>query len=362
VKPTTQIADYLVIGQGLAGTLLAHFLIKKGQRVIVADHFHTGAASKIAAGLINPVTGKRQVKSWRIVELLPEAAATFAELENLLNIKINHPRRLIRVLKNAGEENTWLARSADPSYQSYFLENADASEFEGSTHDFFAFGELQKCSQNDLATLLAAYRGYLESRGILLSEKIDYQSFTFENELVFYKNFQFKNVVFCEGAAAVHNPFFNYLPFQISKGEALIIEIPDAGFSKIFKHGIAIVPLENNRYWVGSTNSWDLPDDLPSENAKKELLQSLHEILKIPFKVVEHKAAFRPTVLDRRPLLGRHPEFSNLFIFNGLGTKGASLGPLFAKKMAAFLIENKPLDAEVDVGRFKRSMRVDEGV
>ena len=134
----------------------------------------------------------------------------------------------------------------------------------------------------------------------------------------------------------------------------MIIEIPDAGFAKIFKHGIAIVPLENNRYWVGSTNSWDLPDDLPSENAKKELLQSLREILKIPFKVVEHKAAFRPTVRDRRPLLGRHPEFSNLFIFNGLGTKGASLGPFFAKKMSAYLVENAPLDAEVDVERFKR--------
>lgn len=321
---------------------------------MVIDNHHAGAASKIAAGLINPVTGKRQVKSWRIDELLPAAADTFAELESLLKIKISHPRRLIRVLKNAGEENTWLGRSADPAYQAYFLENADASEFEDSLHDFFAFGELQKCSQNDLGTLLAAYRAYLENRGMLLSEKVDYPAFTFENELIFYKNFQFKNVVFCEGAAAVHNPFFNYLPFQISKGEALIIEIPTANFSKIFKHGIAIVPLQNHRYWVGSTNSWDLPDDLPSENAKKELLQSLHDILKIPFKVVDHKAAFRPTMRDRRPLLGRHPSFPNLFIFNGLGTKGASLGPFFAKKMTAYLVENAPLDAEVDVARFKR--------
>lgn len=51
--------------------------------------------------------------------------------------------------------------------------------------------------------------------------------------------------------------------------------------------------------------------------------------MKIPYNVVEHKAGVRPSVSDRRPVLGPCKDYEQLVVFNGLGTKGVSLAPFF---------------------------------
>ncbi len=344
--------DFIIVGQGLAGTLMAHFLQKNNKSVLVIDPGEGGRATDVAAGIINPITGRRYVKSWRVDELIPFARETYRELEVQLEVSIFHQRNIIRTLFNAREENDWLLRTAEPGYGRYMPDRADLGEYARHTVLAYGYGEVRYSAQVDIGLLASAYRDYLEKNDCLLPEKLDYREIRLEGGKVSYKGRQAGTMIFCEGSAAVHNPFFNFLPFGGAKGEVLIIKIPDASFDKILKHRVFIVPLADNTYWVGSTYGWKYEDNQPTAEGHRFLMDRLKEVLAVPFEVIEHRAAIRPTVKDRRPFLGLHPEFMQLAIFNGLGTKGASLGPFFAHHMSEFLLKGKPLDQQVSIGRF----------
>lgn len=345
--------DYIIVGQGLAGTMLAHNLMSKGQKVVIIDNNTEGASSKIAAGVINPITGRRIVKSWRIDKMLPFAFDTYQSLENQYDINIFNDYTILRTFKNAADENEWLLRSQWDEYKHFCASKADPSVFETKINPFFGYGEIQKAAQIDVPFLIEFFQKKWLSEGILVHDSMDYNALILNECLIEYKNFGASKIIFCEGARGVQNAFFDWLPFNIDKGELLIVKIPNAGFNKIFKNNISIVPLkEKDHYWVGATNEWNSPNDLPSEAKKQLIIKELQEILTIPFEVIDHKAAFRPTVKDRRPFIGFHPVFPQLLIFNGFGTKGASLIPFWANHLVEVLLKDVTMDSEVSIKRF----------
>jgi glycine oxidase len=338
----------------LAGTMLAQNLIANGQNVRIIDNHNEGASSKIAAGVINPITGRRIVKSWRIDELLPMAIEIYKAIENQYDIHIFNDYNIVRTFKNAADENEWLLRSQWVEYKPFCVEKTGPSVFGDKIKPFYGYGEIQKTAQIDLPFLIDFFQKKWINEGILSHELIDYDVLILNKGSVIYKDFEASKIIFCEGARGTKNAYFDWLPFNIDKGELLIVRIPNANFKKIFKNNISIVPLrEKDLYWVGATNEWNSPDDLPSEAKKQLIINELHDILTIPFEVIEHKAAFRPTVKDRRPFIGFHPKFPQLGIFNGFGTKGASLIPFWSNHFVEVLLEEVVLDKEVDINRFE---------
>lgn len=345
--------DYLIVGQGLAGTLMAYFLEKAGQKIKVISQDQINAASKVAAGIINPITGRRYVKSWKVDHLIPFAKSTYQQMEKELDIRFYEERNILRTLFNSREENDWLLRTGEENYQKYMLEKANLGNYNQFSTAAFSYGEVQHSAQVTIATLVDRYRLYLKEKQLLIEKQFEYSALDTSNSTISYKEWSAKNIIFCEGHQAVQNPMFNYLPFIGAKGEVLIVKIPEVNFNKILKHRVFIAPLANDHYWVGSTYDWNIEQDQPSEQGKSFLRNRLEDVLEVPFEVIEHKAAIRPTVKDRRPFLGVHPEWSQVYIFNGLGTKGASLGPYFAQHMANYLINGIDLDQEVDIQRFE---------
>lgn len=344
--------DYIIVGQGIAGTMLDFFLRQHGCTVGVIDDAYPRAASQVAAGLINPVTGRRYVKSWRIDELLPVARQTYRALEEQLGVSIYQELNVIRSLFNHREENDWLARTGEPGYEPYMLEETDLGPYGELTEPVFSYGEVRQCAQVDLAGLTRAYRARLADEERLKEAAFNYEQLEVVGEEITYQDWRANAVIFCEGAKGIHNPFFNYLPYRGAKGEVLIVHIPGAGFEKAFKHRVFIIPMGAERYWIGATYDWKYADDSPTEAGRSFLEEHLQDILKTPFKVLKHQAAIRPTVKDRRPFLGRHPHYTNLVLFNGLGTKGTSLAPFWARHLVEYLLDDQPLDPAVDIGRF----------
>ncbi|HMQ48768.1 MAG TPA: FAD-binding oxidoreductase [Saprospiraceae bacterium] len=347
--------DYIIVGQGIAGTLLAYFLRQRGKTVLVMDSNEPNASSKIAAGIINPITGRKYVKSWRIDTLLPVAVETYRELENLLRMELFLQRPIIRTLFNHGEENDWLARTGDAAYQPYMADRANIGLYAETTHPAHAYGEVLHGGQVRMGALIAAFREMLIEEHAYWEETFDFALLEWpESGAVVYQNIQAQQIVFCEGYRGKDNPFFQYLPFRGAKGEVLIVKIPGIQYEKILKHQVFIVPLaQPEQYWIGSTYQPEL-DATPNPATRHWLESRLKEVLKVPFEVLTHQAAIRPTVKDRRPFLGIHPQFPQLAIFNGLGTKGASLGPYWAKHMADFLSGELILDSEVAIDRFAK--------
>ena len=187
-----------------------------------------------------------------------------------------------------------------------------------------------------------------------MEEFFDSGYIEFFEDSIQYKNIQAKNIIFAEGFGLHKNPFFNYLPLDGTKGELFIIKAPKLDLDVIVNTSVFILPLGGDLFKVGATYNWQDKTDLPTEEGKKELLERIKEILLCDFEIVKHFAGVRPTVKDRRPLIGTHHERKSLHILNGLGTRGVMLGPAMAKALFDKIENNTPLSPEIDIKRFHK--------
>lgn len=293
------------------------------------------------------------MKSWRIEDLVPFARQLYRQLEQELEIHFYHERPLVRTLFNRGEENNWQARLLDDTYQDYYHEPPRLGNITELTEPAFSYLEVTQTAQVTIGVLVDALKAKRKSEGRFLEEAFVPEQLVIREKDVQYGELTADRILFCEGWRARFNPWFSNLPYGGNKGEVLLIRLPDAQLEQMFKHRIFIVPFTGDLYWVGSTSENQFASEEPTPEGKAYLQARLEEVLRSPYELVDHRAAIRPTVKDRRPILGLHPQHPQLGIFNGLGTKGASLAPFWAKHFAIFLAFNKELDFAVDIQRFK---------
>ena len=340
-----------IIGQGIAGTLLAWALRQRGAQVTIADGNLPGSASTVAAGIINPVTGKRYVKSWRFDAFFPVARATYQALEQELGVSIWHEQPIVRLLATAEEANDWSLRCGQSAYVDFLRELPDGGAWQSFVPPGFRFGLIRQAARVTFAPLLSAFREQFRQEGFFLEKNLDYQDI---EQLTSTHD----RVIFCDGYRSAAHPLWSYLPWRPAKGEALLIrfsqDLPAAELHEMLKKTTLVVPLGDGLFWAGASYQWYFPDLHPSVGEGDLLLQNLRSMLAVPFEVVGHVAGVRPTVQDRRPFLGWHPEQPKVGIFNGLGTKGALLAPYWAAHFAEHILDGTPLDAEVDVRRAVR--------
>lgn len=346
-----QKVDYILSGQGIAGTLLAFHLKNAGKKIAVFDPA-TPNASSVSAGIINPITGRKFVKSWMIDTFLSQAIIDYQALEKMLNISILQSQSLFRTFSNPEEENDWLSRSADPKYFPFIRQYPQINPIHLTLQTPLGYGEVNHAFKVKVPELLTAFRNQLLLAKEFFEEKLDHRQLIFEPNKIIYQNLIADKIIFCEGAAHIHNPFFNPPLIIPNKGQLFIVHIPNGTIDRIVKQSIFFVPLGNDRYWVGSTNERQFDTDKPTPEGYDFLQQKLKSLLKIPFHIEQHLSGLRATVKDRRPILGIHPENPAIAIFNGMGTKGASLAPYWAKILTQHLIDQSPIPSEVNLQRF----------
>lgn len=342
---------YLIVGQGIVGTNLGIHLENNGHSVYFVDNNHQSAASKVAAGLINPVTGKRIVKSWLIDTLLPYSLEFYIKLENQFDQKLVYPFNIIRLVQNQMEENDWHARTSVKDLQQYVLENFSTNDIE-KINIPFSNGFITNSYRIDIQLIIEYYNLILKQKERIFQGQFEYNEIEFKNKYVYYHDNKYDGIIFCEGAKMIENPFFNYLPLKPTKGEALIIDYEDV-ITNIIKNKTALIPINDNHYWIGGTNDWNIEDENPTEEKKNLMIEEWSLILKQSFNVRFHKAAIRPATKDRFPFIGVHPKYDNLFIFNGFGTKATLMSPYFANQFVDFLTNNTSLLPEINCNRFK---------
>lgn len=353
----TKKANYIIVGQGLAGTVLTHTLLKQNKSVVVIDLPSISMASRVAAGLWNPVVFKRLVKSWMADELLDCMDVFYPEIELLLNEKFYFKKQILKPFSEEQEKVLWLKKTNEEIGK--YLNNSIYADFlTDIIQNPIGTAEVLNAGNIDTNVLLNASYAYFKSKQMMVEEAFDYTGLVLTEDSVIYKGIVAEKAIFCEGYKCVDNSYFGWLPFKLTKGETLTVRIPllhQKGLpSKVINKGVFVLPLGNSLYKVGATYEWDDLTDLPTEKGRLFLIEQLNKLLKVPFEIVEHKAGIRPTVSDRRPLIGLHPEHSMLGVFNGLGTKGVMLAPYFAKQFVDFLENGTPLNNEVDIVRFKK--------
>ncbi|WP_181309058.1 FAD-binding oxidoreductase [Rufibacter sp. XAAS-G3-1] len=346
------IYDYLVVGHGLAGAILTCFLEKAGKTVLVFDAPKANSASRVAAGLINPVAGKRFAKSWQVDAFLPAAAAFYQEMEERYQTELFHRKPILKLFSTPEEQNNWMGKSTDAAWEGYIETTHLQLPPSEDVHQELGGLLIQQGGYVALRTFLDIREKDLRNRERFRPEAIDFTQLQLLPDGVRYGDVQAKRIIFCEGAGGARNPFFSWLPFSLNKGEILDINVPDFAASYIYNKAVYVVPLGQHRYRVGATYNWRNLEEELSADAKEELTAKAQDILKKPFTVEKQYVGTRPAVRDRKPLIGLHPEAPQVGIFNGMGSKGVLMAPLLAQQFLAALEQQTPLWPEVSIARY----------
>lgn len=343
--------DYIIVGSGLAGIAFSEIALQNNKTILVVNN-QSQNSSRIAGGLYNPVILKRFSEVWQAEEQLELLYNFYANLEKKLQIKLDYKLPLLRKFYSVEEQNNWFTASDKPNLSKFLSTNLITKKW-NSIPSPFNFGEVLYSGYVDTNLLVDSYKEFLINQNAYLEDTFDYSNLIIENDFVVYKNLKAKGIVFAEGFGMLLNPFFNKLPLDGTKGELLLIKAPNLNLDVIMKSSIFVIPIGNDLYKVGATYNWEDKTNIPTEAAKKELIDNLKELITCDFEVIEHYAGVRPTVKDRRPLVGTHPVHKNLHVLNGLGTRGVMLAPAMATSLFNHIENQIPLDKNIDILRIK---------
>ena len=343
----------IIIGAGIAGIALARHLDKRQIPFEVIDSGEN-YSSRIAAGLINPMVFRRMAKSWRVDEFLPYANEFYMEATKDWGQTYFHALPIRRAFAHQQEVDFWIKKQAFTEYQTYLKPLNEADLNNQDVINTFGTGEVLNSGYVSTKILLDDAFTWLKNTNRLRLEKIQYADIDPENSS--YKGELFSKIIFCEGYHGLENPWFNYLPLQATKGETLTITSDTISRTESLNRKCFILPVQNNVYRIGATYSWDNPTLHTTPEAREELIELAKQLTKSEFEVIDQSAGIRPTVLDRRPLMGKHPNFDSLYIFNGLGTKGYLMAPLLAQEMTDYMLDEKLLDKEIDIQRYQKRL------
>lgn len=344
-------ADYIIVGQGLAGSCLAEALMHEKQTVVVFGSAQKKASSEVAAGLYNPITGKKMVLTWNAQKLFPFLIDYYSRVEKELNTTILYPNKIYRPFSDIHTQNDFWAKSTSESNE--FAEAESNNEaFSPYIHNPFGGISTKMSGYVDVKTFLHAVKGKLLKCDSFRDETLDYNSLAFADTYVEYKDVRAKKIIFAEGYHNRSNPYFNWLPVNGMKGDVITLQIEDYPLTEVVNKHFFIIPLPNGTYRMGSSYIRTFDDDLPTENGLKEILEGANTILKKPFVLINQQAGIRPVVPDHRPIVGVHPEQPLAIVLNGLGTKGVSLAPFASAELVKFLLSGQEIEQSISVNRF----------
>ncbi len=347
--------DYLIVGSGIAGSLMAYELMKAAQQVHVLSDEIRPTSSQVAGGMFNPVTGKHLAKTWLADEIFPFLKTYYSELERNLggNCHFFHRTGVFRPYINEQQKLQFQQAIQKHEIGKYVTDTFYDKQVESVVRQQLGGLYTADAGWVDVPELVRSVREYLIASGNYSAGVFDYPALQIEENCVSYKEFKARRIIFCEGFYATQNPYFNWLPFNPVKGETLLVNLNEAyPVSQIINQGTWIIPIGEASCRLGATYSWHELDFNPTEKAKQDLQGRVSRFFVPTYQLVKQQAGVRPSTTDRRPFLGKHPQYDNLFIFNGLGTKGVSLAPYFARQFREFLVHEKEINSETTIERF----------
>lgn len=339
-------APILIIGQGLAGTALAWRLRERNAPFVIVDPNQAGTCSKIAAGLVTPVTGRRVKPSWRVDELLPRAMEFYQRIEKILGAKLFHGLPLVRLFNEPREVQWWRGRANEAGLHQW-VDNEAALVDERQFHAELGGFVQQHAGYLDTQSYLRVSRELFDREARVVTGAINEDDIEERGDHVCWRGELFTAAVFCRGAEEREaKRFFPWLRFDCARGVIATLRA-DLTETRMVNRGCWILPRGDGTWRAGSTYEFDLKT--PMETSTADLHDKLKRLLRVPFEISGAQAGIRPIIKQRQLVLGRHPAHPRVHVFNGLGSKGVLRAPFFAGMLAEQLLDDRPVEAVVDV-------------
>jgi glycine/D-amino acid oxidase-like deaminating enzyme len=347
--------DFLIVGQGIAGTVLAWHLMAQGHTVKIIDAEDAGTPSRISSGIINPYTGKRLTQVENFKGIMDVARGIYAVTGVKLGTNLLSETGILTFHASAEARQLFLKKqSADNQY-------LHINDDEDKWHELFNFnngaGTIAPAYRLDVAKLLTASRAYFAQHDLLIAEDMSWANCVVTDDAVRYKDITANMLICCEGPRAITNPYFSWLPFAFNKGEVLLVAIHGLPAELLYKFDYFVVPWKDELFWVGASFQWEYPHVNPTQEFKAAATAALDRMLKLPYTVIDHWSAQRPSTKDYSPFVGIHPLYKRIAVLNGLGTKGSLMAPYLAVCLTDYVVKGVPLPPSVDISRLAKYLR-----
>jgi glycine oxidase len=348
--------DVIILGQGFAGTSLAFALRQMGAVVHIFDPAPSVSASRIAAGLINPVLGKRFTIDDDYPMLFAEAKEFYQHYEQVLGERFFHELPIMRVIANEEEAQHLAKRKGDARYSAFIAENEPT--LSASIYAPLGARLIQGGAWLDAETYLHFARALFASQLCMTTATIADHEIEHFPDHIRVREYNAQWLVDARGWESSLSAWWQYLVFQPAKGEILEIATADMSHDNAVVGGVYCIPRgggkrEERRHIVGSTYTWDNLNMIPTEHGRQELQERFRALTSTGYTITAHRAAVRPATDDRNPYIGVHPRHERLMLFNGFGSRGSLTTPWYAKQCAQRLLLGYDLPKECDIARFR---------
>ncbi len=345
--------DFLIIGQGLAGSTLAVELLKRGHSVLVVDRQDGTGSTRIAAGLITPLTGKGMNPAWRQQHYLPKAVTFYHALEKESGRKLYHSTPVVRVFASEKERDKWRGKKDELGHWAHEL-----PEIEGPFQHEFGGVEMPDGAWLDTLAFLHVVKDKLIDASAWREAAFAEEDVSFIGGKVHWQDVVAEKVILCQGAYGLkgvddYQGWFSHINHRSAKGEILNVWIDELDEARRYHCNGWLAPREGGMWKAGANYDWKHMNAIPTEEGKLEVIEKLNTWVNlsggkdVPMEVIGHEAGIRPIVRNSMPVVGFHPEMAEVGFFNGLGSKGSLMAPAVAEHFAAHLSGECDLDDEL---------------
>lgn len=340
--------DYIVVGGGFAGLFFVHQLIKNNKSfILVSDRKQS--ASEVSGGVVNPIVLNKFTSFWLGNEQMAFLKTTLSEIHKYLGKDYFEQKPVHRILHDDNEKQTWFEKSKLDELSDYL--SPEFLDFT-SVINPYGIGEVLQSGRIAVSTFFSDFYSYLDKNNSYFNATFDFNHLNVNDKT--YQNIEYQNLVFSEGIRVLNNPYFSNLPIIPSKGHHLSVKLSEPiTEGGILKKKHFFFPMENGLYYAGGTFDRNSTDESIMDDSVNALKESIEEIYPHPYSVELVEVGLRPTLTDRRPTLGEHPQHKNMYILNGMGTRGVLNGCYFANELYQHIENGAELHPEIDIKRYQ---------
>lgn len=341
--------NFIVVGSGIAGISIAWELYFRNKSFVLISQPSLSSSSLVAPGIVNPIVFKRIIPTWNAAELIDTLLPFYQSIEKIIKYQLLHSVKIYHVLNNINEEQLW--KQKKELYPAFLNDIKVYSSQWLKTP--IKCGEVSKSFRLNTAAYIYYSLEFFKSINSFSEQVFNYDAFNIHSDSLKYFDITANYIIFCEGYLIKNNPFFSFIHLKPAKGEIVEIETEHSVLTEntILHKNISIISIQKNRYLIGSNYDWNDLSEKPTSAIKESFLQHFENLFNVKYQIIGHYAGIRPA-FDRRPIIGKHPNYNNLYVLNGLGTKGVMLAPFSVKLLADNLLENKPIPRELVLDRF----------
>lgn len=334
----------LIIGQGIAGSCVAWKLIHRGIPCLVVDRPISETASRVAAGMVNPLTGRQLRPEWRQEECLPMADAYYQETEQELQGTWWQKSPIYRELEREDQLEIWSHRQTDPASCNF------AGPLLPWPKDWNGLGKAAYTRGGavlHVEKLVNAQREWLIAQGAFKEGEVQLKELQTTDNGILYQGEHFDKVVWCTGYEVGEQLQQARFQGRCSKGTIIDVALPEFEWNAGILHFGHWLVQHSGVWRFGATYEWTWDEaSVASGIAVQQLIHSLRQRYQGEIQLLRSRAAVRPIIRYSQPVACPIPDLKHQYIFSGLGSRGVTTSPWVAEMLVEHLLTGQELPSD----------------